>query len=67
MPLNQGTLISSPIRPLSPGMTIATALSNEILGGLHSVQTLSDRDLITTDRRQFGMLVYIINDDDFKK
>ena len=65
MPLNQGTLISSPIRPLSPGMTIATALSNEILGGLHSVQTLSDRDLITTDRRQFGMLVYIINDDDF--
>ena len=65
MPLNQGTLISSPIRPLSPGMTIATALSNEVLGGLHSVQTLSDRDLITTDRRQFGMLVYIINDDDF--
>lgn len=65
MPLNQGTLISSPIRPLSPGMTIATALSNEILGGLHSVQSVGDRDLITTDRRQFGMLVYIINDDDF--
>lgn len=65
MSKNKGTLISSPIRPLTTGMTIPTAYSNELLGGLHSVSTTSERDMITSERRQFGMLVYIVNDDDF--
>ena len=65
MSKNYGTLITSPIRPFDSGMTIPTAFSNEIMGGLHSVSNLTERNNIPEDRRQFGMLVYIINDNDF--
>lgn len=65
MSKNKGTLISSPIRPLSSGMNIPTAYSNEILGGLHSVASIGDRDLITFERRMFGMLVYVTGADEF--
>lgn len=65
MSKNYGTLISSPIRPLSSSMSIPTAYSNEILGGFHSVSTTTERNSIPGERRQFGMLVYITNDNDF--
>ena len=53
MSKNKGTLISSPIRPLSSGMTIPTAYADEIKGGLHTVSTLSERNQIPVDRRDF--------------
>jgi len=65
MPKNNGTLISSPIRPLSPGMTIPTAYSNELLGGFHTVTAVSDMNNIPVSRRLFGQLVYVTNDDQF--
>lgn len=65
MSKNYGTLVLSPIRPFDSGMTIPTAFSNEIMGGLHSVSNLTERNNIPEDRRQFGMLVYIISDNDF--
>lgn len=65
MPKNLGTLITSTIRPLSQNSGIATVLGNEIKGGYHVVGNLSDRNLITIDRRVFGMLVYVISSDEF--
>ena len=62
---NIGTLVSSPIRPLSTGMTIPTAFADEIRGGLHSVDDLAGRNQIPTDRREFGMLVYTEASDEF--
>ena len=60
-----GTLISSPIRPLSTSMTIPVAYADEIKGGFHSVDDVSDRDLIYSNRREFGMLVYVRNTTEF--
>jgi hypothetical protein len=65
MPKNLGTLITSTIRPLSQNSGIATVLGNEIKGGYHVVSNLSDRNLITIDRRVFGMLVYVVSSDEF--
>ncbi len=65
MAQNIGTLVSAPIRPLSTGMTIPTALADEIKGGLHSVADLAGRNQIPTDRREFGMLVYTEASDEF--
>jgi hypothetical protein len=65
MSQNIGTLVSSPIRPLSSGMTIPTAFADEIKGGLHSVADLAERNQIPTDRREFGMLVYTEASDEF--
>jgi hypothetical protein len=65
MPKNLGTLITSTIRPLSQNSGIATVLGNEIKGGYHVVSTLSDRNLISVDRRTFGMLVYVTTSDEF--
>jgi len=65
MSKNKGTLVSSTIRPLSTNSSMATAVANEILGGYHTVNTYTDRDAITYDRRTFGMLVYVLNTDEF--
>jgi hypothetical protein len=59
MARNIGTLITSPIRPNDSLDNIATALSNEIKGGIHSVNTYGERDLIIVERREWGMLCYI--------
>ena len=49
------------VRPVSnKGYPIV--LSNDIKGGLHSVDTLEERDLISTERLQNGMLCYVKND-----
>jgi hypothetical protein len=65
MAQNTGTLVVAPIRPLTDIMPIATAYSSEIKGGMHSVADISARNSITTDRREFGMLVYVISTTDF--
>ncbi len=63
MSQNTGILLTAPIRPNDSLDPIATAYSNEILGGLHSVTASSDRDAIISARRAWGMLTYVINDD----
>ena len=65
MAQNTGTLVVAPIRPLTDIMPIATAYSSEIKGGMHSVDNISARNNITTDRREFGMLVYVISTTEF--
>jgi len=62
---NTGTLIGSTIRPFSTESKIATALSNEVKGGLHSVADSTERNSITTERRQFGMIVYVVADNKY--
>jgi len=61
----KGTLIGSTIRPFSDQIKIATALSNEIKGGVHSVANVSERNAILAERRQFGMLVYVIDQETY--
>ena len=62
MPNNQGTLVFDAIRPNAIGDDYPTAWSTEIKGGLHTVTASSDRNLITTKRREWGMMCYVIDD-----
>ena len=62
MSQNVGTLISSSIRPNNSLDPIASAYSNELLGGHHTYETMSERDSIIIERRQWGMLCTIYND-----
>lgn len=57
-----GTIISSPIRPFGPNELLATVFSNEIKGGHHNYETLTERDNLFEVRRDWGMLVTIYND-----
>jgi len=59
MAKNIGTLVSSAIRPNDSLDPIATAYSNEVRGGLHSVDTILERNEIIFERREWGMLCYI--------
>jgi hypothetical protein len=61
MAKNIGTLVSSAIRPNDSLDPIATAFSNEIKGGLHNSDTLTDRNSIIFERREWGMLCYVID------
>ena len=63
MAQNVGTLISSSIRPNDSLDPIASAFAKEIKGGLHTATASSDRDSIITQRREWGMMCYVINDD----
>ena len=65
MAQNTGTLVIAPIRPLTDIMPIATAYSSEIKGGLHSVSDIASRNQIATNRREFGMLVYVKSSGEF--
>ena len=65
MSKNKGTLISSTIRPISASSSLPTAYANELLGGFHTVTDIIGRDKIVTERRTFGMLVYVTNTDEF--
>jgi hypothetical protein len=65
MAQNKGTLLVSPIRPINGDLNIPVAYAEEIRGGWHSVDAISDRDLISEGRRKFGMIVYVKNDDKF--
>ena len=57
-----GTIVASPIRPSSPSQNIATVFSNEVKGGHHSYETLSERNSIIENRREWGMLCTVYND-----
>lgn len=59
--MNQGTPVSSPIRPYTALDTYAVALSDEIRGGLHAVDTTNTRNAISKDRRQIGMHCQVID------
>ncbi len=63
MAKNIGVLVVGPIRPNDDTDRIPTALANEIEGGFHSVTSSTDRDAIFTNRRKFGMLCYVIDED----
>ena len=62
MSQNTGTLISAAIRPNDSLDLISTAYANEIKGGAHGYETLAERDSIIIQRRQWGMLVTVYND-----
>lgn len=60
---NVGTLVIQPIRPQSEEDTFPSAIANEIKGGFHVQQTVQDRNNIPIDRREIGMLCYVISTD----
>jgi len=62
MPQNIGTLVGAAIRPINDTMPIASAFAFEINGGHHQVATLSDRNAIIVQRRQWGMLCTVYSD-----
>ena len=57
-----GTIVASPIRPADPLQTIATVFSNEVKGSLHTYQTTTERNALIVERRDWGMLCYVIDD-----
>jgi hypothetical protein len=60
---NVGTLVGAAIRPLHWNDKIASAYSFEINGGLHSYETIIQRDSIIQERRDWGMLVNVYKND----
>jgi len=62
MSQNIGTLVTAAIRPNDSLDLIASAFANEIMGGLHTATSSTDRDAIMTARREWGMMCYVIND-----
>lgn len=62
MAQNIGTLISAAIRPNDSLDPIASAYASEIKGGLHTVTDSSDRNNIIFERREWGMMCYVVND-----
>jgi len=62
MSQNVGTLISAAIRPNDSLDPIASAFASEIKGGLHTASTLSDRNNIIFERREWGMMCYVVSD-----
>ena len=63
MAQNVGTLVSAAIRPNNSLDPIASAFANEIKGGLHTATASGDRDSTIFERREWGMMCYVINDD----
>ena len=62
MAQNVGTLVSAAIRPNDSLDPIASAFASEIKGGLHTSTASTDRDAIIFERREWGMMCYVIND-----
>jgi len=46
-------------------MNIPTAYANELLGGYQTVANTTERDNINSERRVFGMMVYVTGTDEF--
>ena len=59
---NIGTLVTAAIRPNDSNDKIASAYAVEVKGGLHSYATLSERNNIISERREWGMIVNVYND-----
>lgn len=62
-PPSQGTIIIAPIMPPDTQDTYPTHKANYGLGGIHHVATLADRDAISVDRQQEGMLCSVEEDE----
>lgn len=60
MPISGTTTITAPIAPTSAGDTYASHIAEYGKGGYMAVADNTARDAITTDRRTYGMLVYVI-------
>nr|DAE82500.1 MAG TPA: hypothetical protein [Caudoviricetes sp.] len=60
-----GTNVAAPIRPFSTDDKFATAVANEIKGGLHCVDTKTTLHAIPASRRELGMLGYVAADKRF--
>ncbi len=57
-----GTIVASPIRPADPLQNIATVFSNEVKGSFHTYPNITERNALITERRDWGMLAYIVAD-----
>lgn len=60
--INVGTLVSASIRPNDSLDPIASAWATEVKGGLHTVTNQSDRNAIIFQRREWGMMCYVTNE-----
>lgn len=57
-----GTNVASTIRPFTTDDKFATAVANEIQGGLHNVDLIADMLAIPEQRRELGMLCSVKED-----
>jgi hypothetical protein len=62
MAQNVGTLVTAAIRPNDSNDPIASAFAYEIKGGLHTHTSTSERDAIIFERREWGMMCYVTNE-----
>jgi hypothetical protein len=62
MAQNTGTLIGAAIRPNDTNDKIASAFAVEVKGGHHTYDTISARNSIIAERREWGMLCTVYND-----
>jgi hypothetical protein len=62
MAQNTGTLVTSAIRPNDSLDPIASAYAVEVKGGHHTYATLAERNAIILERREWGMLCTVYND-----
>ena len=60
---NIGTLVSASIRPNDSNDPIASAYAVEIKGGLHTADTITNRNSIIFERREWGMMCYVESED----
>lgn len=57
--INQGTVVASTLRPTSSDDKFPIVINNEGKGGVHSYQSLTERNQIPLQRRDWGMLCYV--------
>lgn len=62
MTQNTGTLVIAPIVTPDSTDNFPTHISNMGKGGFHTVQALTDRDSISQERREEGMLCTVVDD-----
>ncbi len=62
MSQNTGTLVSSAIRPNDSLDPIASAFANEVKGGHHAYASVTERNAIIVERREWGMLTTVYDD-----
>lgn len=60
MSKNIGTLVSAAIRPVDTDDPIASAYAKEIRGGLHTAADVTARNAIIFERREWGMMCYVV-------
>lgn len=57
---NKGVKVTGFIMPVSLNDTYPTHIDVWGKGGVHSVETIADRDAIAFERRKFGMMAYVV-------